>query len=821
MKTFTKKTCSAVVALVMAVPMIASCGKKDNGDPTSSVSGRSQMSSSVSGEEIEEDFGWFDVDSLDFSDRYTDQRFTNLYVDVLGMKDDRIALEVSRSFYDDYSFQEVLESEEAGGGDDGSDYNAIDIYDLDGELIRSVPVEDIYAAAGEDEEGYHYLWRSEFDGDKMRFTVCTYDDDWNESYSNIEMDIATGNLTVTEEDRVDTNDEEGSYEGSYTFDGYTVEKTFYWGDASCYYIIDVTKPSGDTKRIDFSTEIPSMSIFDINACVYIGDGRAVAQCTPETDDYSAGYVYVMLDLEDGSCELYENTDWLAGIDLSTASYSEDGRTMVIGREGLMSINFDDGSLEMVVDFNNCNLNRFDALRYTFLGIRDGKYYFQGIGEEHETDNGYIYTENIVVFSEADSNPNAGKMILRAAAPKGLTYQEAEAVRRFNEMSDEAFIVFDFSYNGRDNQEFGLCAGFLPASATLDEDAAMSNQLSIDLMTGDGPDIIFGTIGFSQMDNDNYLTDLSSVIPSDEEYFTNVFDAARVGGKLYQIPLDCGFSGITANGEDVGYDQAGFTFDSYREFVDEVCNGNDPVGAGRFDFLALCYSSMSDCFIDDSGNATFDNDAFRQLADFTSDIPEEGMVMSCDVCQRATEGVGYITISTLDEYLRNFGGTAESTRLMGIPSVDGRGPIITVDDSVAISANAADPDICMEFVRYALSYEGQMIFANSDRTPVMVRAFEDGAQTTIDEYNAQVQRILQFSTREELAACGFFAEEVDEGVIDAYEGFIRAACTIEMTDPSVLNIIREEIGAYYEGQKTMEEIIPILENRVQTFVNERG
>ena len=35
------------------------------------------------------------------------------------------------------------------------------------------------------------------------------------------------------------------------------------------------------------------------------------------------------------------------------------------------------------------------------------------------------------------------------------------------------------------------------------------------------------------------------------------------------------------------------------------------------------------------------------------------------------------------------------------------------------------------------------------------------------------------------------------------------------------IVKEEIAAYFEGQKPLPEVLSLIENRVQTFVDERG
>ena len=41
------------------------------------------------------------------------------------------------------------------------------------------------------------------------------------------------------------------------------------------------------------------------------------------------------------------------------------------------------------------------------------------------------------------------------------------------------------------------------------------------------------------------------------------------------------------------------------------------------------------------------------------------------------------------------------------------------------------------------------------------------------------------------------------------------------DPAVASIVVEEMGAYFSGQKDIEDVISVMEDRVQTFLDERG
>ena len=41
------------------------------------------------------------------------------------------------------------------------------------------------------------------------------------------------------------------------------------------------------------------------------------------------------------------------------------------------------------------------------------------------------------------------------------------------------------------------------------------------------------------------------------------------------------------------------------------------------------------------------------------------------------------------------------------------------------------------------------------------------------------------------------------------------------DPAVLNVIREEMPAYFLDQKTLDAVLSIINNRVTTIIKERG
>ncbi len=104
-------------------------------------------------------------------------------------------------------------------------------------------------------------------------------------------------------------------------------------------------------------------------------------------------------------------------------------------------------------------------------------------------------------------------------------------------------------------------------------------------------------------------------------------------------------------------------------------------------------------------------------------------------------------------------------------------------------------------------------------PVRISAYETTAQEAIDAYNKNVEDYSRYMTDAELVEMGM--APVDSSAIDRFESMIETCSQVASIDPAVMSIIREEMPAYFSGQKTLDDVIVIMEDRVQTFINERG
>ena len=62
--------------------------------------------------------------------------------------------------------------------------------------------------------------------------------------------------------------------------------------------------------------------------------------------------------------------------------------------------------------------------------------------------------------------------------------------------------------------------------------------------------------------------------------------------------------------------------------------------------------------------------------------------------------------------------------------------------------------------------------------------------------------------------------MDDSIIASYRAVLESASVAEREDPAVLLVIREEIPPYFLDQKSLDEVLSVIDNRVALIVNER-
>lgn len=800
-----KKTVAVSLAMVMlfSTAMLSTgCKKKPAGKAV----------------KIEADTPWYNATVSTIGGDYGDDVDYH-YEDVLGCYDDYLVVRSEGSYktpdgawedpdfnYTDYQFMNL------------------DFYTLDGTLEKSVNIQELVLSELRNSDSYYI--NNVSIGNDITITIGTWVETRNDFVEKTYVavfDVESESFSSFEEQASNDRDlQDASNEGVVTCgEGYSFTKYWMSGDDFYSYILDIHSPDGSVTRLDLRDELPDYSIYDISGALTIDETHALIR--PSLDgSMNDEEVYFIIDLENGTIEEDDSDySWLSNESFYGTSYVDGVGNVTFNTSGIQKIDFASSDMTELFSFDMCNVNRSLLQGMSLYSYSEDTIVCAGSSWKSYT--GYQYNSEtvVIVLTKADSNPNVGKTLLTAASLDYISYAVCEAIVEFNNTNEEYFITISNKYSMNEYYNSIDYSDDLDwESLALEGQVQMSNQLAIDLIAGDGPDIIIGGMNYRQLNNSDYLLDLTDYFTASDAYFMNVIEAAKTGDALYQMPLAFSIQGIKTHESDVDDGQIGFTFEEYADFVDDVCNGKDPISLGQLDFFTTMIIGMNDIF-EERGEVNYDCDAFREFAEFVKDnVNEEIEYNDEDYVYYEEAGEDFEASSS---YVYSFSSFinwdyADDAAFLGFPSYDGRGPLITADQSVAISAETPSADACWQFIETLLSEDVQENFA-SDACPINVVATRTVAEVALEEHNASIRESLQWYSPEEAAMYGI--REFDDDVIDRYFEIMSSASTLGSMDAAVQKILREEMPAYFSGQKSIDEVIDIIQDKVQTYINERG
>ena len=833
MKRTVLKITSALLVASMALSF-ASCSKQGkSGGARSNGSSSGSGKESHSGDKVSDDTPWFDGKITDVVIPFDSSKPVEYTYPRLAGIDDKYIVVFLNGYYQMPNGNDI--DWENFNYNDYS-INILGVMDRNSkEIVNTIDISKSIPKNG-------YVEGVSYKDGKATLRISTYDDiTYNMSTIETDIDPISGN----ELDKRDiVVDEEGNgVERTFFAGGYKVETSINWdNNDNAFYVIYVTSPEGDKSTVKLKEE--GVNIYDIPVILPIGDDVALVPASTDKD-----YKYYELNLKNGTIEATDEKkyDWL-DLDSIYSSFSgPDGSVYYATATGISKIDIKKKATEEIFNYSWCGINRSLLNYLEIVDCSDDSFVLAG---ERYNMSPYSTSDQstfmVVEFNKASKNPHAGKTILEMYSSYGyVEYNIGEAILDYNESSKDYFIevtdrysqVEDIDYNNINSDDEWQ-------NASLKSSAEMSNALAMDIMNGEGPDLLLNTSELGQLNNSNYLVDLTPYVGNldSSKYFTNVLEASKVDGKLYQFPLCFMIDGIQTDSKYAGASGVGFTTEEYEKFLNEALNGKDIIPYGQALYFTTLFEGMSEKFIQ-NGKADFTGPEFAQLADYVKNNVQESskswdeMYADDDVYYDGnyTYGVGapvkgdigysdqtavYANTYGLSSYFITMAQTGGSTAILGIPSTDGRGPRVSPYVSVAVSAQAQDVEACGDFIKLLMSDEIQTNMAENDNFVLSREAFRKAGASAIDYYNGE-------------GGEGMFGYDWNTGMpienpikfsdknLDDMEKIIDSCSGMTSPDAAISLILAEEMQPYFIGQKSLDDVIKIAQDRVQKVLDERG
>ncbi len=585
------------------------------------------------------------------------------------------------------------------------------------------------------------------------------------------------------------------------------------GNSAYYVNVDTDGNVGERKA--FSGDLGEL-VYQSNQTVPMGDGSELIMYN-DMDDWTKQY-FVRYDAETRQLgEPVQVPESFAYNGFSSLAPGRSADLIYSTGEGVFSYSLGDEQGTPMMNFINSDLEISSF--YSICQLDDDS--FIGVFDSLDTDSEAMGTNSvsaaIFTYVKPEDIPDKKVLVLAGNDPD---FEIRKRVVEYNRNSDEYRITIK-SYN-----EFNTYDDYYAGFAKLDSD----------IITGDMPDILI----MSGQSVDKYvakglLADIGKLIENDEElssveFMDNVFNAYSIDGKLYQVIPQFYVRTMIAKEALVG-DRTSWTMEDMYQLQDSQPEDTKMFGdLTRDNFFALVMAYDGADLVDvDTGKCNFDSPEFIAMMEYAKTLPEEIVYDDAYweeysyesqfredkalLCETFISGV-----SNLNYTVNGLFG--EDISYIGFPTASGQGSVIDVGDTYCISAKSANQDAAWEFLRYYLTdeFQDEMNYGLSiqkDNFDAKAKEalerpyyidYETGEKVEYDE--------TIYINGEEIKLSPMSQEQLDEAV--------NMICSVEKAtynNQELMNIINEEMGGFYAGQKTAQEVAGIIQSRVQLFVDE--
>ena len=440
--------------------------------------------------------------------------------------------------------------------------------------------------------------------------------------------------------------------------------------------------------------------------------------------------------------------------------------------------------------------------------------------------GWPVSYTLARLTPAGEDELAGRTVLTLAT-MGLSSETRARVLEFNRTNSRCRIEV------RDYSEYNTAGD---ASAGL-------SKLNTEILAGDMPDLLDVSAGIPlrRYASRDLLEDLWPYIESDselgrEKVMERPLEAAELEGKLYQVfPR---FAIETAAGAPAAVgDKMGWNLEDLKAALAKQPAGCGVLGAGetRDSIFETMFGDSLDQFVDwETGRAGFDSPDFRAILEFCASFPAQTQPSGedTDAYTRVASGEQLLLPVYLNDfqsvqlYRTLFGGGVTFT---GYPSEGGSGVRFSVDGGMAMSASCADKEGAWSFLRQTLLPSGEELPGLD--FPVNRAEFEQKAAKSMefsyvkDETGNTVagpdgEPMLEGTAFVFVGGQAVMLKPASQADYEQVMALYEAADGLVSRDENIWAIIRDCAGAYFAGDRTAEDTIGAIQNRVELYLNEQ-
>ena len=313
----------------------------------------------------------------------------------------------------------------------------------------------------------------------------------------------------------------------------------------------------------------------------------------------------------------------------------------------------------------------------------------------------------------------------------------------------------------------------------------------------------------------------------EDFLDNIWDAMLIDGKLYFAASGVYLSSLVGNSDTVG-DKNSVSINDIYDINQKCKDGQIIFGPkSKDDILHEFFRMGAGEFIDEENKCNFDSDDLNTLLKFCNengqDAPKDNINESEEI-EAVKEGKIFFTERTvikLENIILLNDILGDKVRFVGYPGKDSGYSYFRFNNAIGISAASEYKEEAWRFVRTFFSKEHQGKLENGN-IPLRKDCFEmmKKAYTAEDEYVDELgNRVHSIEGRVQFDEIIVDLRPLTEKEMNVYAELITNTNRCMDMDDTIPNIIYEESKLYFDGKKSLDETVQVIQNRAQTYLDE--
>ncbi|MBR6987780.1 MAG: hypothetical protein IKH82_06900, partial [Clostridiales bacterium] len=429
--------------------------------------------------------------------------------------------------------------------------------------------------------------------------------------------------------------------------------------------------------------------------------------------------------------------------------------------------------------------------------------------------------------KADKNPHAGKQVIEIATPidKDITEYLSNAIYEFNRTDSEYLIRVWSKY------KTGIKAGRDFSILNVDDEKLYT---MIQELNGDeAPDLAVGIQNNYAM-RDEVFEDLTGYMDQEvmDKQFANIIEASKIGGKQYFLPVTLEIEGLVTDTSLVAPGAVGITFEDFEKMIEEDLDGFSPYDYPlstynyKKDFILSCIDTKAAI---EGDSVNFGTDQFYKTVEYADILfTQDGYTKPDDFewaeeTARPRSACRYERVESFVDFIHACKSSEGNYTIIGTPSVDASGPRFRAIETISVTSSSDMKEGCKKFINFLFAGAGYggtskeflNLVTNKEIMARNISMILDKNNTGY-ESDVELSQYMDFLSEDsKIFGYKLATKDMEDKMMES----LSTISTYYYDDPVITAFLVEEIEPYYAGDRTLDDVVKILNDRANKYVKE--